>query len=245
MTQPATYRLPPAYYAARLSEFLSSDDDLVLGRMAKVGQFDLVLNQRDAWLQEFAILRSSLVGLDGMIFLEFDVPRLGSRIDAVLISGPAVFPIEFKVGEDVYRREHHNQAWDYALDLKNFHRGSHSAPIFPVLLATEAVSGDCIWGDPHSDGVYPPAHANPAGLRSLVDRALTLVGGPSLDGEQWGAAPYHPTPTIIEAAQSLYSRHTVEAIIRNDAGATNLSVTSARVEQIVEDAQARTRTRIP
>ena len=70
------------------------------------------------------------------LFLEFDVPRIGSRIDAVLISGPAIIPIEFKVGEGDVRRHDYNQAWDYALDLKNFHQGSHAAPIVPILVPT-------------------------------------------------------------------------------------------------------------
>src|ERR1700750_1240959 len=60
-----------------------------------------------------------------------------------------------------------------------------------------------------------------ATCRVLRD-GLVLVTGPTLDGEAWGFAPYQPTPTIIEAARALYSRHTVEAISRNDAGAQNL-----------------------
>ena len=71
---------------------------------------------------------AALSGLAGTLFLEFDVPRLGSRIDAVLVSGSAVFPIEFKCGERQFRLADYNQAWDYALDLKNFHAASHEAP---------------------------------------------------------------------------------------------------------------------
>ena len=58
------------------------------------------------------------MGFQGTVFLEFDVPRLGSRIDAVLVSGPAVFPIEFKCGEQKFSQEAYNQAWDYALNFE-------------------------------------------------------------------------------------------------------------------------------
>ena len=84
------------------------------------------------------------------------MPRLGSRIDAVLVSGPAVFPIEFKCGERHFHVADFNQAWDYALDLKNFHLASHDAPIFPILVATAASVSDDAWQPPHPDGARPP-----------------------------------------------------------------------------------------
>ncbi len=198
----------------------------------------LDLEQRRAWEDEIETLKSALGDLPGTLYLEFDVPRLGSRIDAVLISGPAIFPIEFKCGEREYRTPDYNQAWDYALDLKNFHLASHSAPILPVLVATAAVRSDQKWEPPHADGVRPPRRCCGADLRRVVQEGLGLVKGPALDGEEWGRAPYHPTPTIVEAARALYSRHTVEAISRNDAGAKNLRVTSGAVEEIVELARS-------
>ena len=91
---------------------------------------------------------------------------------------------------------------------------------------------------PHADGVRPPRRARPVDLSRVLKEGLALANGPDVDGEAWGTAPYHPTPTIIEAARALYSRHSVEAITRNDAGAKNLSVTSAAVEEIIERARA-------
>lgn len=151
-------------------------------------------------------------------------PRLASRIDAVLISGPAILAIEFKIGERLYRTAHYNQVWDYALDLKNFHLASHNAPIFPLLVATEATQGDANWHDEHPDRVRPPRRCTADGIATAVRDALTIARGLTLNGAEWGKAPYHPTPNIIEAARSLYSRHSVEEISRHDAGATNLSV---------------------
>lgn len=88
------------------------------------------------------------------------------------------------------------------------------------------------------DKVYRPMLVDPAGFRQAIDVALRTVTGEALDGQQWSDAPYHPTPTIIEAARALYAQHSVEAIARSDAGAQNLRVTSSRVEELVDEARA-------
>ena len=142
-----TGRLPrsSAYYSAPVDRFLDSDPHQILGVLAAAHTHDLDVEQRQAWEEEIEILRGALAGLPGTIFLEFDVPRLGSRIDAALISGSGIFVIEFKCGEHQFRLHDYNQAWDYALDLKNFHAASHDAPIFPILVATQAEGADDAW----------------------------------------------------------------------------------------------------
>lgn len=230
---------PSALYAAPITSFLEARPSDVLGHLVAANDHDLEVTQKNAWEDEIRILRFALAGLDGTLYLEFDVPRLGSRIDAVVISGPAIFPLEFKCGESEYRHADIEQAWDYALDLKNFHQASHHAPILPVLIATEAASSDKAWREPYPDGVRPPIKCNPRDLGDVVRQGLALIGEThrEIDGQAWGAAPYQPTPTIIEAARALYARHSVEAISRHDAGAKNLGVTSTSVEEIIERAR--------
>jgi hypothetical protein len=194
--------------------------------------------QLQAWEEEIDVLQSALSGLSGTVFLEFDVPRLGSRIDAVLISESAIFVIEFKCGERQYRHIDYNQAWDYALDLKNFHAASHGSPIFPILVATQAQNSDDAWTSPNPDGVWAPYCCGARHLRRCLEDGLRQSSGPTLDADAWGCAPYHPTPTIIEAARTLYARHSVEAISRHDAGARNLRLTSVAIEEIIERARS-------
>jgi hypothetical protein len=230
--------LPTFYYAADVATFLADTTESVVGALTmRSGSVDA--SQRDAWVAEIAALKTTLAGRDGTVFLEFAVPRIGSRIDAVLVAGPAVVVIEFKVGEHEFRIADRNQAWDYALDLKNFHQASHAAPIVPILLATEAVDTKPRLLPPADDGVYPPMMCNSARLGEAIRLALdtTRASGPALDALAWARAPYQPTPTIIEAAQALYAHHSVDAIARHDAGARNLGVTSARIEEIIEDAR--------
>ena len=226
-----------AYYESDVATFIGTTADAVLGRIAANSAFAVEPSQRNAWVLQIEVLKSALTDTNGTIFLEYSVPRIGSRLDAVLISGPVIFAIEFKVGETEFTREDMNQVWDYALDLKNFHKASHHAPIIPILVATHAHQSDTDLPPSHADGVFPPVRCNSEGLRRLIQAGLDHAVGAHLDGKEWGESPYQPTPTIIEAAQTLYARHSVDAIARHDAGARNLKITSRRVEELIEDAQ--------
>lgn len=227
-----------AWYAAEVSSFFDASADTVLGTLtSNSAEFGVDPAQRDAWQKQCSTLQQALKHVRGTLFLEFVVPRLGSRIDAVLIAGPVILVIEFKVGETRHRRADVNQAWDYALDLKNFHEGSHRAPILPILVATEARASETVLPTPFADGVYPPVCVNADGLAAVIALAQAEIQGDLIDAAAWAASRYLPTPTIIEAAQALYSRHSVEAIARSDAGALNLAVTSDRVETLIDDAR--------
>ena len=201
--------MPSAYYSDYISAFLDATPETVIGTLASNSGFNIDVSQRDAWLQEIVILRQALAAMAGGIHIEFVVPRIGSRLDAAVLIGPVVFVLEFKVGESEFRRKDLNQAWDYALDLKNFHSGSHNARIVPILIATEATHSDAALKPPHADGVVPPARSNPAGLRHLIELGLAGAEGPALDSAAWASSVYRPTPTIIEAAQALYAGHSV------------------------------------
>lgn len=225
-----------AYYAATIDEFLGASADSVIGALTTRSNYSVDPPQRDAWLGEIEILRQSLTGIPGAIFLEFEVPRIGSRIDAVIITGPLIAVVEFKVGERKINLADYNQAWDYALDLKNFHRASHHARILPVLVATEIDAVPLSIAPPADDGVHRPTTCNAAGLRSVIESASSSLAGTPIDPSDWVASPYQPTPTIIEAAQALYARHSVEAIAASEAG-ENLTITSVRVEDIIDEAR--------
>ncbi|MFO1447923.1 MAG: DUF2075 domain-containing protein [Opitutaceae bacterium] len=209
----------------------------VVGELTLRSEFAVEEAQRDAWASQILTLQRCLADVDGAVFLEYVVPRIGSRIDAVVILGPAILVIEFKVGADAFSRADENQVWDYALDLKNFHLGSHEAPIIPLLVATNAPDQPVALPRPHHDRVYRPIRTNTAGLFAALDLIAREIVGPPLDADRWGRSSYRPTPTIIEAAQALYASHSVEAITRNDAGAENLAHTSGRVEEIVDCAR--------
>jgi Uncharacterized conserved protein (DUF2075) len=226
-----------AWFASSIVEFLLADLDSVVGRLTRNSDFTVLQSQRDAWVAQIHLLRTALAGLTGSLFMEFGIPRMGRRIDTVLVIGPIVFAVEFKVGESVFYRSGIDQVWDYALDLKNFHQASHSASIVPILLATGASGSPPPQLVADDDQVYRPIRVHPGSLRGALDHALRTVTGVDLDVHEWASAPYHPTPTIIEAARALYAQHSVEAIARFDAGAQNLRFTSRRIEELVDHAR--------
>lgn len=228
-----------AWFISSAADFLGMEPDTIIGQLTINSEFSVLPAQRDAWLEQIRILHSNLGGLTGAILLEFTIPRMGRRIDAVLLIGPLVFVIEFKVGETAFDRAAIDQVWDYALDLKNFHEASHAAPIIPILIATGAGASPPAELRADEDSVYRPVSVHPANLRSTLDLALCTVTGEPVNDQSWPRASYRPTPTIVEAARALYAQHSVEAIARFDAGAQNLRLTSCRIEELVDDARAR------
>ena len=230
-----------AWYEAPIPTFLDATSDEIIGRLATNNDFPLVAAQRNAWLDQVCLLKRVLTGLTGSIFLEFSIPRVGRRIDVVLVIGPVVFVVEFKVGEASFDREAIEQVWDYALDLKNFHEASHSVALVPILIATEADGVFPLRLTKDEDGVFRPVSIPAGQLRATLDSAGEAITGVPVDEQRWSRAPYRPTPTIVEAARALYAQHSVEAIARYDAGAQNLRVTSSRIESLVDDARARGR----
>ncbi len=233
-----------AYYSASLNAFLNVSKDSVLGELARNSGFTIELTQRDAWLRQIDILQQQLVPWKdkGHVFFEFVVPRMGRRIDVLVLIDNVVLVIEFKVGESVFTRSAIDQVWDYALDLKNFHEPSHSTAVAPILVATEAATGSSVVVQSHhNDGVLVPIKTRPNDLRACIEQVLWLCDGPPIDPHVWLAGRYKPTPTIVEAASALYSDHSVAALSRSDAGAKNLSITSKAVDDIISDARLRQR----
>jgi len=228
--------LARSWYGAAIGDFLTSDADDILGKLSRHAGDGHFADQRDAWLAQINLLHAQLKGLDGWVFFEFNIPRMGRRVDVILVLGSVIFALEFKVGETTYDRSAIDQVWDYALDLKNFHEASHNVAIAPVLVATEA-KHVAIKFDADADSVYRPVLTNASNLRSVLDRGLEAASGSALDAETWARASYRPTPTIIEAARTLYAEHSVEAIARFDAGAQNLHATSKRIEDLVDKAR--------
>lgn len=227
-----------AWYSNAISGFLEASPDHVFASLADNRDFDLTAPQREAWQQQIKLLQESLQGLHGGIAFEFTVPRLGRRIDVALLIGSVVFVLEFKVGEQEFSRSAYEQVWDYALDLKNFHAGSHALPIVPILIATGSKHSEPLVLKPASDDVYSPLRIRANDLRTALDECVQRIPAQgSTDLDTWLKAPYRPTPTIVEAARALYAKHSVAALARYDAGAKNLAVTSLRLEELIDKAR--------
>ena len=107
----------------------------VIGQLTNNSNRSVDLEQRDAWRVQIDFLKW-VRGRSGSVFLEFNIPRMGLRADAVLLIAGCVVILEFKVGEKSAAWHALAQVWQYALDTKNFHETSHAVPIIPVLIPT-------------------------------------------------------------------------------------------------------------
>jgi len=223
------------YYSNTIVNFLTSRPQEILGVIVENNDFPIELTQRDAWLEEITILQKSLVGYQGSIYFEYSIPRMGKRIDTILLIGSVLFILEFKIGEKEFLANAIDQVWDYALDLKNFHETSHDHYIAPVLIATKhADTPFDISTTPHNDKLLFPIKSNSNLLAEIIKEVLLFCDGDIIDPEVWEQGRYQPTPTIIEAAMALYNGHSVDEISRSDASAKNLRETSTAISEIIQ-----------
>jgi hypothetical protein len=228
-----------AYYSATIEGFLSSDTDTLLGRISRGSDDSSILQtQRDAWIQQIEVLRTALISYSGSIYFEYSIPRMGQRIDVVLLVGPAIFVLEFKVGEKMFSAYGLDQVCDYALDLKNFHEASHHQFIASILVSTHAKAQEiCVCVTPQNDKLLFPIKSNTESLPEIIDAVLSFVDGDSINVSDWEQGRYCPTPTIIEAAIALYKGHSVAEISRSDAGAINLHQTTEAISGVIQHAK--------
>ena len=225
-------------YRAKVNQFLVSQEDEILGQLTNQYRFrQLEQQQINAWLRQIRELKQTLTGFqEATLLLEFEIPRIGKRVDAILLLNGSILVLEYKVGAKTYDATSIDQAYDYALDLKNFHKASHHLTIVPVLIATDAPSKSPTLKI-GVDGITSPLLANSDNLLTVLNLLSTTLPKVGLDADAWINSTYHPTPSIVEAAQALYKGHKVEEISRSDAGAINLTKTCSHVSRVIDDAK--------
>ena len=230
------------FYGDTIEGFLAMPDAQIIGVLTTAHtslHASLQSLQNDAWREEISLLKDILTPYIGRghIYFEYTIPRMGRRIDVVLLLDGVVLLLEFKAFNEQYTKADIAQVWDYALDLKNFHEQSHNRPIVPILVATEAVDtiSDFI---PFDDKVFYPILTNREQLASTIAEALLFCEADNSEGDAlWAISRYSPTPTIIEAASALYNNHSVEDISRSDASAENLTTTCGFISSVIERAK--------
>jgi hypothetical protein len=224
-----------AYYSASITDFLAASENEILGVLLKnSGGPATEHTQREAWLQQITILKRVLLNRSGRIYFEYAIPRMGKRIDVVLLIGPVIFVLEFKVGESHFNSSALDQVTDYCLDLKNFHESSYDCVIAPILIATLSRHIKPIVCNAQSDKVLSPICSTVPQLTEVVDNVLQFAPSDSdIDTDVWENGRYCPTPTIIEAALALYKGHSVDNITRHESDKVDISLTSDSIDEII------------
>ena len=230
-------------YNGSFEEFLNETEESILGTICQNYHGDIGTTSRNAWVEEISIMKNIISEFrvpSSQIIFEYDIPRLGKRIDVVLLLRGIIFCLEFKVGEKHILEADVDQVLDYALDLNNFHKYSQNKVIVPILVATKHNgASSVIQSSGYTDRVMNPLMTGTEGLYSLISMALNSFPKEEAINEKWINSPYAPTPTIIEAARSLYENHSVEDITRHEADKVYTDRTIAYVLDVIHKSKAK------
>ena len=229
-----------AYYCNSIPGFIKDTSSSIIGHLVRKS-FEVNKAQSDAWDNQIQELQKRLdeSQMEGDIIFEYDIVRLGKRIDVILLIKHMVFSLEFKNGKNVFTAQDAQQAEDYALDIKNFHKESEDLYVCPILIATEAEK----YKKEQSLGCYPDkqVYLQRENIETVIPKILEITGmygeDKELDFEKWFNSPYHPTPTIISAAVEAYTTHDISEIANSEAGQDNIDKCETRINEIIEYAR--------
>ena len=233
---------PRCLYHESIHIFLNTEKESVFGVLCDRYHGNALTTTREAWINEIDILKNVLKPWDSsedQIVFEYDIPRLGKRIDAVLLLKGIVFCLEFKVGQTEILENDVDQVLDYALDLKNFHKFSEDHLIVPILIATRyRKRSSFIQPSVYHDRIVNPLVTGEAGITALITEVLNAFPHEKQIDHRWVLSPYAPTPTIIEAARTLYESHSVEDITRHEADKVTTDRTIAYILDVIKKSKA-------
>ena len=227
-----------SYYSALIADFLRQSSSEIIGIIHSNDiSAETTIQQSNTWESEVQILKDQLRSFsDGRIIFEYTIPRMGKRVDTVVLYKNIVFLLEFKCGDTEYRQSTYEQVYDYALDLRNFQKESHNKLLVPIMISTRATRYQNVLTV--RDRIVEPIRCNAQNLGIAIDHIAQQYQEPAFDYVAWENSEYLPTPTIVEVAQALYRGHNVHDITLSDAGAENLTVTTDEINRIIEHSKA-------
>lgn len=208
------------FYSDTISDFLTRSAREIAGSLSLAYTNDINKVTSNSWLEEIETLQASLVKYAnrGSVYFEYNIPRMGRRVDVIALIDGIVFVLEYKTAEQKFSHEASTQVWDYALDLKNFQRGCFNRTVVPILVVPTEKNKHCILDlKPFKDKVYEPLWVNAKRLEEAIESILPpdVPIWSEIEDERWAKSGYEPTPTIIEAAIALYEENTVEDITKH------------------------------
>lgn len=241
-----------AYFRCTVRDFLEQDSDQIIGeltRQAGTSHSTLLAATVVSWERTIAVLKQTLSTLsaeyptaaDWGLLLEYEIPRRERRIDAVLLAGATIIVLEFKTGDSGDAPAARRQAEHYALDLRDFHRESRGKTLVPVVVMS--VGPPFVPTDvaPYVDPVKAVLNANDESLHQAIAHVIQHYPRDGCAGQtdlsKWDQSPYAPVPSIVEAAQMLFSKQSVRELSHAHADVHNLTKTSDLLVQAVVEAQ--------
>lgn len=101
-------------YIASFKDFLEQERLSVLGSLHNNYHGDALTTTDEAWMGEIDILQKILIPWkeeNAQVIFEYEIPRLGKRIDVVLLLRGIIFCLEFKVGQKVATIGEYHRVW--------------------------------------------------------------------------------------------------------------------------------------
>lgn len=242
-----------SFYRSTVAEFLALTAEQILARLsmayANFGYTSQYTDQTLTWERDIHSLRDCLVEcmqFDATakawgILLEFSIPRKEQRIDAILLVNGEIVIVEAKSGAALSQAK--RQIEEYSLLLHYFHKASCDRRIVPIIVSPEAP-------EPHLDSLFQyemfPQLASywvnrviTANWRSLA-AVLRAVGRQTEDPIEivaWDESPYHPVPSIIEAAIALKSGLSIREIAHCEASEHEIGMVRLTIQKCVNTAR--------
>lgn len=225
-----------AYYCNSIPGFIKDKSTSIIGQLVR-HSFEINKEQSDAWENQICELQRRLeeCGMEGDIIFEYDIVRLGKRIDIILLIRHMVFSLEFKNGKNAFTAQDAQQAEDYAIDIKNFHKESEDLYVCPILIATDAPK----YSKPQVINHYDDKQVflQRENIDTLIPKIMEIIdvygSDDEIDFEKWFNSPYYPTPTIISAAIEAYNTHDISQIAQSEAGQDNINECESVIDRIV------------
>lgn len=222
------------YYSDSITDFLTRSTNEISGALSRAYTSDINKQTSNSWQEEIETLQKSLAKYAnrGSVYFEYNIPRMGRRVDVIALIDRIVFVLEYKTAEQKFSHEASTQVWDYAIDLKNFQRGCIDRKIIPILVVPNEKSKRCVLDlKPFKDDVYEPLWVNAERIQEAIDSILP-ANAPTWsqkEDDRWAKSGYEPTPTIIEAAVALYEENTVEDITKHGCDIDKASIELTKI----------------
>jgi hypothetical protein len=239
----------PAYYSRSLRDFLSDSTSTIIGELAQANtrsRFPLSSDAIDAWRDQLPPLTSAVRELTASypsannwrLLMEYPIPMVGRRIDAVILAHNAILVIETKTGSS--RTTAVRQVEDYALNLACFHETSNGRIVVPIVItAGTATAQREITAFDHlieTTRVYNIAEASD-GLLATCKAYVDTKSSP-IDATEWDNGRFKPVPPIIDAAVALYSDMNVFEIGHSCSAREDLDITTETIVRTVEESRS-------
>ena len=87
------------YYSNTISDFLNQESEEIVGKLTLASPHKVDNETKGSWLDEISVMKSILPQYSGKgsVFFEYSIPRMGRRVDIILLIDGLVFVLEFKL----------------------------------------------------------------------------------------------------------------------------------------------------